>query len=179
MKQSNTSRYAYLAGLVDAQDPFPPTESEIYLAGLVDGEGCLSICRDVNAKGPNYFVVFSIANRDGAIMDWLFGTFGGAVYTKSNKGFNGERIPIYEWRLYRDHAVPIVKRILPFLRIKRHQAEVWLRMAERMSVRRGGRTKLSEHEIDERNKLFDECRSLKSHFPLCTVSVSHPKLPGD
>jgi hypothetical protein len=146
MKQSNVSKYAYLAG-------------------LVDGEGCIAICQD-SRNTSYFFVMLSIANRDGGIMDWLIGTFGGSVYHKSNKGFNGERIPIYEWRVYREKATPILKRSLPFLRIKKRQAEVWLRMAERLhrAGRPVGKTSLDAHELEVRLALFHECRSLKSHF---------------
>ena len=85
-----------------------------YLAGLVDGEGCIAIYTPTYSN-PHPRGVVIVANTDRDLMDWL-GAMGGCV--SWNKGKRNK--PCAQWTITR--AVDVLKLcelILPHLRVKR------------------------------------------------------------
>jgi hypothetical protein len=89
----------------------------IYLAGIVDGEGCIG----VSECGSVYF---SIANTCEALIDWICATFGAAktrVKRDNVKHKNG-----YLARFDVDTAERVLQQIEPFLRVKKRQAKLAL-----------------------------------------------------
>jgi hypothetical protein len=122
MKQSNTSRFAYFAG-------------------LLDGEGTIGIyCKndmDVNFPGngrglSSYKAMISICQKRGPMIDWLYGNFGGTIYKKSQvtvapNTYKKYEHEMYEWKLTSyEQIVYILKRALPFLTEKKNQAELMI-----------------------------------------------------
>ena len=116
MKQSNTSRYAYLAG-------------------IIDGEGCIRVNRhdDGERNYPSYSLRIQVAQKNGTLIDWLYGNFGGTVtHANKNSRFlraSGEIVDVshhdYRWSINTvEKLLPILKRILPFSIEKKKQIEV-------------------------------------------------------
>ena len=83
-----------------------------YLAGVVDSDGCISYYAKRNQ------VRITVNQKDGRAIDYLYGAFGGNVY--KSKG------PVYRWEIVGKRAQSLLKRLIPFLRIKKHQAELSL-----------------------------------------------------
>jgi hypothetical protein len=104
-----------------------------YLAGIIDGEGCLSIGAGRRQKWGvvNYNSIMSVANTDIRLIKWLHSNFGGNF-------FNGkqQRPTIkkhYIWRVLRHKDIELLLlAILPYLIIKREQAIILLELV-RMS----------------------------------------------
>jgi hypothetical protein len=97
-----------------------------YVAGLLDGEGCILISRHKKQRasgkvGLEYFFQVGITNTDKPIIDWLKTTFGGNVSNHSSSSKNKGK-PGWQWRLSSKHARPFLVSILPHLRIKQKQA---------------------------------------------------------
>jgi len=91
-----------------------------YTAGVIDGDGSIAIekqpCRR-EGWSPTYSLRIEVFMKDGRVVDFLTGFWGGKVhYDKSKRG--------YVWRLYTDKAMECLKRIHPFLRYKRDQADL-------------------------------------------------------
>ncbi len=116
----------------------PMTETEkAYLAGIIDGEGSLAIRRSVNpraAHGYTFAPILSINNTDRALIYWCQAVLGlGYVVCKHPAKLHHK--PVYVFQAACRHAAQIVEAVLPYLRIKRRQAEILLEMATASTVR--------------------------------------------
>lgn len=79
-----------------------------YVAGLMDGEGCLMV--------QNNSYKIQIAMTDKAVIHWL-GKFGGNVNLRRTYG---NRKPCWGWRVFRQSEVSeVLTAILPYLRVKK------------------------------------------------------------
>lgn len=97
------------------------TEVELaYMAGIIDGEGCVNIwCR---SDRKEYRLRLSVTNCDLSLMLWIKSTFGGYLYRREAQKAGWKTK--YEWMVtgkLLDNVLPI---ILPYLKIKRRQAEL-------------------------------------------------------
>ena len=102
-------------------------EDWAYLAGIIDGEGCIqSEGFNGRHKGMPRLMV---SQKDVRLMDYLQKTFGGKV--SLYKQFNtGE--PIYRWKsTNRDHLIFILSNCKKFLVVKKEQAEIALLMVQK------------------------------------------------
>lgn len=91
--------------------------SSAYFAGFFDGEGYIGLLKRQRGKYTEYFVQLSIGQNDGAVMDWIKENFGGNVYLVKRDGS-------FYWTSSNRKALAILKRILPYLKYKKPQAEL-------------------------------------------------------
>lgn len=139
-----------------------------YMAGFFDGEGYVGIVRN-KSKAPcsvSHQVVVSIGQRDGEILDWVVGNFGGSVSLIQRDGS-------FFWRASNMVAYRFLKEIEPFLRYKRPQARVAIRYMERIIHASKPQTRflrLTEHELAIRDGFYDELRALKKEFTICKAA---------
>lgn len=132
-----------------------------YAAGILDGEGRIRINR-LSPRGymvsPNYSLIVAISQKDGRIIDWLYGNFGGVVYLKNKKSFiTGTTNWIYVWQTDNLKALEFLKKVYPFLKLKKDQAAIAIRFQGRKRNNNDSnnkRLKLSEKEIEVREKLY-------------------------
>jgi len=138
-----------------------------YAAGVIDGEGCISIyrCR-VFGNGiyggriKNYRMKVNITQKDGRIIDWFVGNFGGTAYLHWKGTKTGYS---HEWVISHQKASAFLKQILPFLIYKKPQAEIAIRFQDRIKQRMScNERRLNEHELAERNNLCEEIGKLKT-----------------
>jgi hypothetical protein len=95
-----------------------------YLAGLFDGEGCISICERKDKQGDNAFIFcIQITNTNTTLMKWLVQHFGGVYYPQDGKSRNPKWKPSFRWRVKgRKNEEEFLLGVLPYLVIKREQA---------------------------------------------------------
>jgi hypothetical protein len=81
-----------------------------YLAGLVDGEGCIRLHPSNKGKYRKYYPRLQVTNTYKPILDMLVDQYGGAVHsdTKSRKE---------NWK-----ARELLNQLLPYLIIKKEKA---------------------------------------------------------
>lgn len=91
-----------------------------YTAGVIDSDGTITIHKQPPRKegwSPTYSLRIGVFQRDGRTVDFLVGFWGGRVhYDKSKEGF--------VWGLCNNKAENCLKKILPFLRYKKDQAQI-------------------------------------------------------
>jgi hypothetical protein len=96
-----------------------------YVAGLFDGEGCISIAKckpRYSGCSPYYRLVVAVAMANEYIPRFLKFHFGGRV---SKRNAPTERWKDqWQWHLGSDGAVAFLKAILPYLKLKREEAEL-------------------------------------------------------
>lgn len=105
------------------------TEAERgYLAGLIDGEGCIGITRArLKRKRPTsrthqYVVFVTIANTALAMTNWLSDKLPfGHVYI-NNKPGERRKLVLYQWMCAANAARTLLREIAPYLVVKRYLA---------------------------------------------------------
>lgn len=130
-----------------------PTETEIaYVAGLFDGEGCVSIYYTTEPRnGKSYHNMHvRIANTDLAVLEWVQERFGGKIHQNQPGGKGGTR-PGYVLQWSNKSIVPFLATILPYLIIKREAAEIGL--AFRTLKKNPGRNGLAPEIVEGREEL--------------------------
>jgi hypothetical protein len=145
-----------------------------YLAGLIDGEGCFSISKQVNNynnKGRNDYIQYgfrlSVTNTSLKLMKYLIEHFGGVYYTKRSNSDNWWKTS-YEWRPKgRGNSERILLATLPYMVVKQEQAKLAL-----LYVR------LPEQDPDSREKLFNQMRLLNQKGSPPTTNTSSPSIEG-
>ena len=95
--------------------PRPTKEDLIYLAGFVDGEGSFAIR---NTPG------LIIANTYLPILREIKEKFGGTVAPFKQRP-NPKWRQAYRWCIYGQNAVALTRKLYPFLREKKQQADIF------------------------------------------------------
>ena len=131
-----------------------------YIAGFVDGEGCISIygLKDVR---------LSIVNTNLEILKDIQEYFGyGQIRKKSRTPKDKVRKVAYTYEVWGRQTQKILEQLLPYLRQKQRQAQVALEFCDLIrppGAQRGafGTTGLSDKEKEERLKLQTRIKELK------------------
>lgn len=93
------------------------------LALLVDVEGCIS-----TSSKPTRNIRVSVGMTDPDWVLWAYEQFGGRLYTYRKKKKKNHQKYHYSWRILSDEAACLLEVIGPFLKIKRSQALLGIKM---------------------------------------------------
>lgn len=85
----------------------------VYLAGLVDGEGSAGYFSE--RKNVKVFTI-EVKMTSEEVIDWLVGTFGGNKVARKSTNVNWQNQ--WRWRIRRQVAEALYKRLEPHLKIK-------------------------------------------------------------
>ncbi len=98
------------------------TEKLIYLAGFIDGEGCLTTSK-TNQNG-RYRPQLRVASTDRPIVEWIKRWFGVNYYVNSPR--TGQTKESYEWVLSTNQAIDLIRVLMPYLKIKKAEAVIFV-----------------------------------------------------
>ena len=130
-----------------------------YLAGLVDGEGCISIKH--NIRNNNYFpwVAVGMTQKEG--IDLLVEMFGGTIREDLT---SNRKSTMYRWeRNKREDVVNVLQQLLPYLRVKKALAVSVLAFCQDGEpIKVGGRGKTSLQEQERRKDLHLKVKELNN-----------------
>lgn len=132
-----------------------------YIAGLIDGEGTITVYtrRGEGRKSHEMTVKVTVANTRLEMLYWLIGTTGNGYISKASE--NGIHKTLYTWMLCPEQIRVLLPLILPYLVIKRRQAELVLRiLAIRSDFKAEHRYCYSDAEIEEIFAIHQEIRQL-------------------
>lgn len=98
-----------------------------YCAGLIDGEGCISIGKQYSQpkrllqRRHYYNLAVIVVTKDEHLTKWLYGNYGGTVNVVTRGGW--QRRGVYKrWVVHSVRAQGVLKDILPYLILKKDQA---------------------------------------------------------
>jgi len=141
-------------------------ETVIYLAGFIDADGCISIGRHKaqKRKYPSYQPKLQVGSTSPEVLDLCRTTFGGNVWPDTSKHGNKA---FYQWVIYGQQMRKALLALMPFLKLKKRQAEIALELHRRIEEypKRIGHA-LSADEAHEREKLHQRLRGISSQLPL-------------
>ena len=101
------------------------TTDVAYIAGFLDGEGCIRI-KHANQGGNSYYVWVAITNSYKPTLDFAVSLFGGKV-RRAEKKVNKW---VYHYLITSSEAVDMLKVLVGFLREKREQAVIAIEFHE-------------------------------------------------
>lgn len=144
------------------------------MAGFVDGEGLVTITRQLRKDRPSpaYRVYVTVCNTKPGVLSLFRECYGGAIYciNEHRKDWNGKNwADAYSWYCSITATKRFLTELLPYLRLKRPQAELVLQFismkksfARGKRRGRGGSSPLTEEEIVFREELRTKVRLLNS-----------------
>lgn len=92
-----------------------------YIAGIVDGEGCIGLNINRSKTHTSYRVKVAVANSNEWICQWLKLAFGGCVNCTT---YSHTRKPMWQWITTANQAVTFLILIRPYLHLKQAQADL-------------------------------------------------------
>lgn len=154
-------------------------ELNAYAAGLIDGEGCITISKKqtyfkrksdgvIKNSSISYTLFVNVTTIDPIIPNYLYGLYGGSVnYVYRNR--NNTQDTYIRWVIASNKARDMLKDIVPFLRLKKPQALLAIEFQQslnRQMVRAKQRNTygnrfLTESDINYREKVFIKMKDLK------------------
>jgi len=130
-----------------------PETACAYLAGLVDGEGCIGVYLKRRKSKPSYSPLFQVTNTNLRILSWCVEIFGGAIDPVKTKQGSKQT---YIWRPKRiEEAQNILLAIRPYLVAKGRQADLVLRFPVRQNLNRWTSEKTKE-VAEIKSKLYEQ-----------------------
>lgn len=101
-------------------------EDKAYAAGIIDGEGCISISRAQQKHSTGYSLIATVRMVDVGAILWLKRKFGGHIFyhKPEHKPERKEWLPSYIWTVHGLEAGEFCIRMLAYLKVKQKQAEI-------------------------------------------------------
>lgn len=123
-----------------------------YTAGIIDGEGCISIHKSMNRNSYRRAIHISVGNTNPWLINWLEFNFGGSsrIYHPKNSKWKDS----WQWELSAKQAGEFLEMILPYLKLKRAQAELAIQFQKAKHHPRGKPQDKKEIALEEAQKIL-------------------------
>lgn len=124
-----------------------------YTAGIIDGEGWVSLGRNGGIKGDKSIsLVIGVENTNEWLIRWLHFAFGGNFNTIRIR--TPQRQPIWRWTLSANKALEFLNLIYPYLRIKKPQADIAIKFQERKMKRQCRKLSDEDRAVEEAQRIL-------------------------
>lgn len=129
-----------------------------YIAGLIDGEGTVTLCR--KHKNENRQLAVSISSTEKYLLEYVLEVVGtGKITTK--KTVKTHHSPSFTYAIYNRQALSLLKQVSPYLQTyKKYRSQLILEDYLRLTPRNG--------------KYSEDLRSAKQDFEIQLLNI----LPG-
>lgn len=132
-------------------------EQASYLAGFIDADGHIGVVRRHREGTQKLYLrpIIQIGQAKRLPLDWIAGTVGeGSVHIHGKRGF-------YNLRFHAGALRWLLPALLPYLVLKRRQAELVMEFLELSAVSRNG-VRLSDFDLARREAIRAECEVLNT-----------------
>ena len=134
-----------------------PRKAELaYLAGILDGEGTITISRQPRMKQlrPYFCPRVTIVNTWEPLLSWILNRFPvGHSGIKRYAPSTGGTKTVYLWSVENRAMRPLLRELLPYLIVKRRQAELVLQWTQPSDTWRGRRPDGRTYNRSQRRNL--------------------------
>ncbi len=124
-----------------------------YLAGIIDGEGTVTLMKHHKNETPTPYV--SVANNNLGLLQWIKNRIGGTICSKK------KRLPhhndSYVWSARQDRAIRLLNDVKSYLIIKKPQADLITEQYKSVTHRAG---KYTLEMLNKKMKLVAKIRKL-------------------
>jgi hypothetical protein len=126
-----------------------------YAAGILDGEGSISLTRVRKNRYPSPQV--SVSTTDPELLDWFRARFGGSIVRKPS--YKPTHSQSYEWKVTDREALRVLERMRPYMVIERKKRRCDLLLAEYLACTpRNGR--YTQEQLERKQLLIERFSSL-------------------
>lgn len=137
-------------------------------AGFVDGEGCIHIRINMptstsKQRSPHFALILQVVNTNRPSLEKLQSIFKCGSIREHHASDVPARSAAYAWYCMSLHANRVIALLLPYLVVKRAEAEVALEFYKLPPGRRGSKT-IDMDLLSRRAELCDKLRSMKGTF---------------
>jgi len=101
-----------------------------YLAGLIDGEGTVTLCRE--HRGRRRSIVVSISNTDLALLEFVLHTVGTGCIT-GKRTYKSNHTPSFAYKIASRQALDLLVQVAGYLRTYRAK-RAWLALESYLAV---------------------------------------------
>lgn len=147
-----------------------------WMAGFVDGEGCITIARQSRIARPSdsIRVQITLSNTNRDVLGSFSEAYGGNVYNVHERRKDKNNVKwadAWDWHCPMFSNSQILTDLLPYLRLKHRQAELCLeylatrtntKLVRHVNGRIAGSTPLTDEEIDKREEYRIAVQSLNT-----------------
>ncbi len=124
-----------------------------YLAGIIDGEGTVTLARNRKNETPSPSV--TVANNNLELLEWIKGLVGGTIISK--KKHKAHHSDSYAWAMRSDKAIQLLKDVRQYLIVKKPQADLIINKYKSVTHRAG---KYTPEMLEKKTRLVAEIRML-------------------
>lgn len=132
-----------------------------YLAGIIDGEGCISYTPWINKADGNkrYKLTLTVANTKKPLLIWIKKKLGfGTVINKGKWKTNPNHADVWNYIVCNQLAENVLKSIYKYLVIKQGHAKIAIEMRKTFSI--GQNQTMSKTRKNKRENLLSKLRKL-------------------
>lgn len=130
-----------------------------WAAGLLDGEGCIHIERELCYGRPRYYLVVAVQMTHRGTLNHLHDVFGGASPRVSRQSSKHRRA-MWRWQLSGPSAAPFLCGILPFSQTKQQEISLALEALTNWGEVRNG-CRLPDEQLAVRDAYYLALRQAK------------------
>lgn len=140
-----------------------------YLAGIIDGEGTVTLAK--NHKGETPSPKVAVSNNKLELLEWIKKRAGGVIVSKrKNKPYHGNS---YVWYLRQNKALSLLNDLKNFLIIKRLHAELILNNYKLVTFRNG---KYKPEVLEKKMQLVSKIRKLNQRNSMPPIIRRAPEI---
>lgn len=115
-----------------------------YIAGIVDGEGCIYLESKKNKNSRATQLSVSVGSTDKWLCEMLKFSFGGCVYDMKSK-----TMQCWKWEIRCRQASAFLEVVYPYLKLKKPQAEICIQFQKARHVNNWQHKTEEEKAIEE------------------------------
>lgn len=135
-------------------------ENRAYIAGLVDGEGTITLIR--KHRNENRQLAVSISNTERRLLDFVLETIGAGKIT-GKRTTSAAHTPSFTYAIYNRQALCLLEQIHPYLRTyKADRCELILRNYLLLTPRNG---KYTDKQLSDRARFEADILEIKATQP--------------
>ncbi len=135
----------------------------IYLAGIVDGEGCINIVKYHKGNRYRYRLQLRVINTNKELVEWIRDRWGGWIISRER---DSKRRTVYEWSIHNLAAGELLEDMIDYLIVKRDQANVALDFRATLNTTQYKQGGLSQELIDTRDAMKEAISRLNKGIEL-------------
>ncbi|MBI2341472.1 MAG: LAGLIDADG family homing endonuclease [Deltaproteobacteria bacterium] len=130
------------------------SEEKAYIAGIIDGEGTITLTKHHKNETP--IPVVSISNCKLELLEWIRSKInsGNIMKKKRRKSYHSDA---FELRVRNNLALELLRNIKDYLILKHKQADLILLSYKKLTVRND---RYTPEQLDKKNQLVKEIRIL-------------------
>lgn len=137
-------------------------ESVIYAAGIIDGEGSITI--EIQKEGYGirkmdyYAIRLVVINTSLELINWFSEKFGGRI---GKRKLVVNRRQVYTWSIHSLNASNLLSECYPYMIVKKSHAEAVIKF---MSLKQEGTWFVTDEIQRERRILYDNLKKINKHL---------------